>query len=42
MDVLFKKRNMPVGKTTMTVFRKGVVPSQMRKPLIGLGGIRRM
>jgi hypothetical protein len=45
MDYLFKKHFMPVGKGTMSVFRKGVVvPSMMRRPLIGAGGagVRKM
>lgn len=41
MDMLFRKRLMPFGKPQMKMFSKSqsvVVPSMMRRPLIGAGG----
>lgn len=46
MDKLYTKRIMPFtgSKPMLKMFSKAVVPSQMRRPLIGAGGagIRRM
>jgi hypothetical protein len=42
MDYLFKKHIMPVGKATMTAFKKGSVTPVKRFIGAGGSGVRRM